>query len=554
MILNPRAMLLQAVLVLFAIPLVAQAPEHLTHDQAFQDAREFIHLLETAHPDPYSNLGGKVAFERKAEELYKAIPAEGLDVPDLRDRLAVFIAPLHDGHTRVSGKSDRWSDESPKLAVEFQIASDGLLISASDLPELKDLRGSRLVAVNGITVDQLLERMSQQVATENQYGTYVGLTIVLRSSKLLANLIPGLDRAAGVTYTLQSPAGQRVERKISWDGTHPADPEKWADKPLHWAGLKRSEDPFYYRFLPDGKTAYFRVANMMPREGYEIVEKYHVGNLKEFLAQYYKRHNLPMPEDTAAALAGIPSLFEQGTNLLNEMKRRNTPNLIVDLRENGGGSTPTFIPFIYQMFGDTYFARATGAQFVQVKSQLYLEKYNSTVEEERKKDPNFEVGEYEFTKGYEGKTPEEKRLKRISEFSEHHMSFAPALEAMNGKPLYTPKRLIVLCDPGVFSAAFQAMFYLHDVGAVVVGVPSAQSPNAFMEATPYTLSNSKIPGSISNGMQMFMPDNPRANVFHPDFEVAYSTYKKYGFDDETALRYAVDLLAAGKITAPAKTE
>src|SRR5512146_499517 len=188
---------------------------------------------------------------------------------------------------------------------------------------------------------------------------------------------------------------------------------------------------------------------MMPREGYEIVEKYHVGNLKEFLTQYYKRHNLPTPEDTAAALAGIPSLFEQGTKLLNEMKRRNTPNLVVDLRGNGGGSTPTFIPFIYEMFGDTYFARAAGAQFVQVKSDLYLKKYNSTVEEERKKDPNFEVGEYDFSQSYEGKTPAEKRTKRLAEFTEHKMSFAAALETQNGKPIYTPQRLVVLCDPGV---------------------------------------------------------------------------------------------------------
>jgi hypothetical protein len=524
-----------------------QPPARLTHDQAVKDARTFVRLLEESHPDPYTNLGGKVAFERKAQQLIRDIPAEGLSVPELRDRLAAFTAPLKDGHTRVSGRSEGWADDSPKLAVKFQIAADGLLISGSDLPQLKGLRGARLVAVNGVTVDQLLDRLAAKLAVENQYGAYSGLSAVLRSSKLLKNLLPDLDGAAGVTYSLETPAGKKVESKITWEGVHPDDPQKWAEPPQRWSGLDRSDDQFYYRFLPGGQTAYFRVANFMPREGYEIVKRYHVGNLKEMLGQYYKRHKQPMPDDLDAALAGLPSLFEQGTNLLNEMMGRKTPNLIIDLRGNGGGSTPTFVPFMYQLYGDDYFGRAAGGDFVQVRSALYLEKYNSSAEEEHKKDPNFQVGEYVFSHNYEGATPEEKRLRRLADFQRHEMSFTPALEKLNGKPLYSPRKVVVLCDPGVFSAAFQAMFLLHQAGATVVGVPSAQSPNAFMEATPFVLPESGIPGSISNGVQMFMPADPRANVFHPNFEVTYSTFKKYGFDEDTGLRYAVDLLAAGKI-------
>lgn len=515
---------------------------HLTQEQARKDAQAFFQLLEDTHPDPYSNLGGKINFERKAEQVVRDIPSAGLSSAELRDRLAAFIAPLKDGHTRVGGLSERWSDNSPKLAIEFQIATDGLLISGSDLPELKGLRGCKLVAVDGVTTDELLQRLSAQLAAENQYGSYVGLTIVLRSFKLTKNILPDIERAGGVTYRLMTPAGDRTERKISWDGTHPDDAAKWSDPPRHWSGFDRSDEPFYDRFLPDGKTAYFRVATMMPREGYEVIEKYHVGNLKEFLAQYYKRHHKTMPDDVNAALAGIPSVFEQGTKLLEEMKRRQTPNLIIDLRDNGGGSTPTFVPFMYQLYGDRYFERAKGAEFVQVKSALLLQKYNSSVEEERKKNPNFRLGEYDFSTNYEGSTPEDRRKKRLADFDKHDMSFAASLDAQDGKPVYTPRRVLVLCDPGVFSAAFQAMFLLHDNGAEVVGVPSAQSPNAFMEATPFTLPESHITGTISNGMQMFMPETPRANVFQPDFEVSYSTYKKYGFDDDTALRYAVDLL------------
>ncbi len=532
-------------LLLLVVPAGADdQPAHLTHEQAVKDTRTFVQLLEATHPDPYTNLGGKVAFKRKAQQMVKNVPADGFSVPELADALGLFIAPLRDGHTTVRSVRERWQDPSPRLAVQFRIASDGLLISAFDVPELKGARGSKLIAVNGQTIEHLLDRISAELATENIYGSYTGLVIALRSFKLLKNLIPDLDRAHGVTYTLEMPNGNREERTVSWEGEHAVDPEKWMEKPVRWAGLDHSDDPFYFRIIDGGETAYFRVANMMPREGYEVVVRYHVGNLKEMLEQYYKAHKQEMPADLDEAMRRIPSLFEKSTQLLEEMKRRNAANLIIDMRGNGGGSTPTIMPFFYEMYGDAYFGRHSQAEFLQVKSQLYLQKYNSSVEQERKKNPDFEIGEYVFS-GDEPGTGEEKRKKKLAEWKERGFSFVPALEALNGKPLYTPKRVFVLCDPGTFSAAFQATFQLHEMGAILVGVPPAQSPNAFMEGTEYVLPESHIHGYISNGMQMYIPSDPKINVLHPDHEVSYTVFKRYDFDDDTSLRYALDLLETG---------
>ncbi|MGC2449743.1 MAG: hypothetical protein WA477_19005, partial [Candidatus Sulfotelmatobacter sp.] len=72
-------------------------PKHLTHDQAFKDTKTFLSLLESTHPDPYTNLGGKVEFKRKAEKLVRDLPADGLSVPELTERLGEFLAPLRDG-------------------------------------------------------------------------------------------------------------------------------------------------------------------------------------------------------------------------------------------------------------------------------------------------------------------------------------------------------------------------------------------------------------------------------------------------------------------------
>jgi hypothetical protein len=539
-------------LLAFSALSVGESPAvHLTREQAIKDARTFFSLLESAHPDPYTNFGGKIEFKRRAQKLIADLPPDGLSVPELTDRLSAFLAPLKDGHTRVRGPRSRWQDPAPRLAVQFDVASDALVIAASDVPALEGLLGDKLVEVNGHSITELLSRMSAEVSTENEYGTYYGLTIALRSFKLLHNLIPDLDQAKGVRYTLEDSGNKRVERTVPWDGEHPEDPQKWSSKPVQWNGIPHPDQPYYYSFLQEGKTAYIRVANMTPRETYEIMKGYHVGDLQQTLTDYYKAHKKEMPADFDAALQGIPSLTEPATQMLLEMKQRASANLIIDLRGNGGGSTPVIVPFFYEIYGDSYFGRNNDAEFVQVKSQLYMDKYHSSVEEERKKDPDFALGDYEFTDGNEPGTVEEKRNKKFAEWDEHGLNWSKPLRTLEGKPLYRPKKVIVLCDPGTFSAAFQAMFILHQLGATVVGVPSAQSPNAFMEGTEYVLPESGIRGLISNGTQMFLPRDPKATVFHPDFEVSYSVLAKYGGDTDTALRYTLDLLKADVTGGPA---
>jgi len=540
--------LLTAFLLLPASLLVCQQEpvKRLTHEQAVKDTITFLRYLEGTHPDPYTNLGGKIAFKRKAEQLIKDLPADGISVPDFTDRLADFLAPLKDGHTGMRGARAKWMDDAPPLPVSFEVASDGLLVSSSDLPELQGTRGYQVVAVDGRPLEQMMNIMSSEVSTENMYGTYLWMCEVLPSYKRLKNLLPDLDEAKGLTLTLKGPDGKTTERKLSYDVKTKTDPKQWKMQPLQWSGLPHSDDEFYSRFLPDGKTAYIHIGNMMPREGYEIITKYHVGNLKDFVEKYYARHKRQMPPDLDQAVQGIPSLFELATNLLKEMKQKNTPQIVIDLRGNGGGSTPVIIPFFYEMYGDAYFGRNSQAEFVQVKSELWMQQYNTTVEEQRKKDPNFQVGEYEFEAPEPG-TAVEKREKKFAEWKEKGMSWMLFLESLNGKPLYTPKKIVVLCDPGTFSAAFQATFILHEMHAAVVGVPPAQSPNAFMEATQYVLPESGIHGVISNGMQMYEPKDPRINVLHPDFETSVAVYRKYGFDQETALRYALDLMSNGTI-------
>jgi hypothetical protein len=44
-----------------------------------------------------------------------------------------------------------------------------------------------------------------------------------------------------------------------------------------------------------------------------------------------------------------------------------------------------------------------------------------------------------------------------------------------------------------------------------------------------------------------MPENPKADTFPVDHPLTWEVFQRYGFDSETAVRYALDLVAAGEL-------
>lgn len=54
----------------------------LSREELIQDVRQLNEILETAHPDPYINGGGKIAYHRRLLELIRDIPIDGLTKED----------------------------------------------------------------------------------------------------------------------------------------------------------------------------------------------------------------------------------------------------------------------------------------------------------------------------------------------------------------------------------------------------------------------------------------------------------------------------------------
>ena len=114
-------------------------------------------------------------------------------------------------------------------------------------------------------------------------------------------------------------------------------------------------------------------------------------------------------------------------------------------------------------------------------------------------------------------------------------------KVQSGEPIYTPKEIFVVTDERTFSAAFHFAYMMNKMGATIVGVPSGQSPNTFMELTPFRLPNSGLECSVSNSLQLCYPQgHPKAHVFTPDIQLTYQDYQKYNFSKDAELLYLMD--------------
>jgi len=133
-------------------------PGYFSRDQLIEDGRQLADILESAHPDPYINGGGKIAFHRRLHRLLNTIPEGGMTRDEFIRLLRPFIATVGDAHTEL------WSDYSVNayapggVPLRFGIVEGALYVAGIPDQEYEDLIGSLLVSVEGVSLVELCER------------------------------------------------------------------------------------------------------------------------------------------------------------------------------------------------------------------------------------------------------------------------------------------------------------------------------------------------------------------------------------------------------------
>ena len=519
-------------------------------DSIVADFNEFVRLLEETHPDPYTNYGGKPFFRLEAMDTRFGLIEDSVTSSDeLARRITKFLAPLEDGHTNIDmGLSSFFEEREPEMGapISFWPISDGVVIN-SITTEHKDLIGSRLIAIEGIPLKEICTNLAEYHTAENEIGRITNFCFISDlSPNELRKAIPDM-RQDSITFLLQTPEGKQMNLTL------PLINKYGSGSNIELSSVEHTK-PFpcqgnlSYLFVDDKKnTMYFRSSQIVSRDALEIMISRGM-DVGQYLKRTYMQFNEDeMPNDVNKALAKIPSFSDEFGKMLHVMKKSKSKNLIIDLRGNSGGFTPITLPTLYQLWGDKYLEEAPrfGIKFIQLFSPLYIKKMNITMEQlnAEMQDYGFILGDYIATSEGDYSPEEITDEYRDRMIEEMTSSVKDKLMAQHGKPVYTPEHVYVLINPTTYSAAFHYAFFLWKMGATIVGLPSKQAPNTYMEATPFELPRTNLKGNISNSLQLFMPnDDPRAHQFTPDLMPTYEDYKHYNFDMNTELLFLLDYI------------
>ena len=505
--------------------------------------RELGRLLETAHPDPFTGGGGREAFEGRLRSTLATLPEEGMTAREFLSEVRPLVASLHDGHTHI--REPRRSEERPKrgVAVELEAVEERLYVSGVFADAHRVALGGRLVAVQGTPWSSLLERSARFRGAENPYNNLVHLATMLADPLMAEDFFEARAPLTHLDVELELPNGSRksVAFPIVGGTLGPAlvPPTRWEPPAVSTAALG-------FGFAPGTRNvAVLRVDSMMRyREAFETWRSTGFDRpLGAHLEQVSTAASTePLPALLDAKIARIPSATELFVSMFTAMRAAHTSVLIVDLRKNEGGNSLLAFVLPYFLAPWSRLVEARGGYQVPRLSQHYFDNYRSA-----KPVPGITLGGFDYSERdawyrvrHDGLDDTERR--RRERTLEQEAAGAPTFDRIFRNGAWSAcwqGRLIVVTSARTYSAGFDLAAALRDLGATVVGVPSAQSGNGFIDALSHRLSRSGLEVGVSYKRNVRFPDEAAPALLRPERELTWADLTAMQLDPNASLRLAL---------------
>ena len=533
--------LLAAVLLLFPITAMPQiTTDKLDHNSLVADVRQLAEIIESTHPDPYSAGGGRIKFNFRLQKILHAIPEEGMTKDEFVRLLRPFVATIGDQHTSIYTVYETDNAAPGGLPFVFRPIEKSLYVLVPFSPSDNEYIGSRLVSVEGVPLDSLVQRFSRVEGVENKYFALRELgqgNLLFRP--YLQDLLPEWLDFTSITFELLRPSGtiEKITRRLPVPLAGLSLPKSRIDLP------STDDSGFLCDFLDvpgyAHEIAYLRVDNM---QGYREAKE---------MAVAVGAENLTNDE-----LARIKSATESFRSFVIEMKRKSTQALVIDMRNNGGGNYMMAPILVYFLYGKDVLtaipkqiARSGGGSGTRY-SKLFFDSHPkvtlASINEGR--DVPLVIGDIDFSRifGDAGENAENstfaenpERLKTYRQAS----TFYAEYETGTYSGYYRPRHVLVLMTPRTSSSGLDMALFLYCTGAKLVGTPSAQSPNSWGNLLEWQLTNSKIKGEVSSSFDIAFGDDPeRGRVLPVHFPLTYEKLKSFDFDINAEFMYALELL------------
>ena len=524
----------------------------IPRDSLIADVWQLGSIIESVHPDPYHNTGGRIEFHRRLQTKILGIPEIGMTREDFYCLLCPFMTGIGDSHTWL-----RFPEESSfrvGLPLYLGVVSDGLFVAGAPSEEYRHLLGARLIDIEGVPIDEIIRRAHDFVSGENEYQIFRNFNGfgMLFNKWYLDRLIPACQGRAQVAVTLLKTDGTTISQPLQCSMDSTLSSYVWMTSQCSLPSRQRSD--FVYSFMDSGKqTALLAIDDLNTyREAFEMWrDEGRFADCANDASELYRRYNSGDPPiDEEALIAGLPSATELFIAICEEMKQAGTRTLIVDLRRNEGGNSAMAEILTYFLYGKDQLLSIEARQFEVLKcSPLYLERHPGVDLHDlaQHRGVAVSVGDYMFDPpGYPERLPDSQEVRiRFENWAEAMPTFYA--EYLSGKHsrYYLPENVLVISSARTFSSGFTVMYYLSQAGARTVGVPSAQAGNCFGDVMDFTLANSNLYFIVPCKYFLKFPDEPdKGKVLMPDYPLTYEILSSYDFDTNASLLYAMDL--AGK--------
>lgn len=479
-----------------------------------KDAIFLIELVRQAYPRLYSKIP-EATYENESVK-FIANTAKVKTNNDFEIEVQKFMALLKDGHSSVL--INPYASKEQFGVLLFKEKENWVIRNIDKVVDSSAI-GSKLISVNGLSVDKLNEKIERINSGENSYFRLYPFGYQCRSPKFWKAIgaynnknLQLVTEKKGKQYTFEIAASEK--------------PEMYTVKPMEnkYPITDKKNDGFYYQVEQKNDFAYLQMNTCLDLVAYKDGIGNHTNFITYPLAMIWIRTQTKNAKNFGLTLR----------SLLKEVNEKKINNLIIDLRYNGGGDAILGKQLLWYLTeqdtlsGFTEFLNITDYSKRMVKKDykwyntLYQEKYDTSIPD----------GEVNLSKTiFDG-----------SYFSNLTKEDSPYLLDKS-----IPKfkgNVYVLIGTNTFSAAqiLATTFADNNIGTLV-GRPSGNKPTTQTGASLFKLPNTKTLAMISY-TYMERPNRMKnkEDALYPDVET-YSTFETWLEGNDVSFDFIMNEIA-----------